>query len=52
MTSRPRSFIITDVVHFALEELDRDMPTARRKVIIEALRKHLSDNQQRRIPNI
>jgi len=40
-----------DVVHFALEELDRDMPTARRKVIIEALRKHLSDIRQRRIPN-
>jgi len=40
-----------DVVHLALEELDRDMQTARRKVIIEALRKQLSDIRQRRIPN-
>ena len=40
-----------DVVHIALEELRKDIQDGRRQKIIEALRKHLSDIRQRRIPN-
>jgi hypothetical protein len=40
-----------DVVHIALEELSREIHDGRRQEIIDALRKHLSNNRQRRAPN-
>ena len=40
-----------DVVHIALQELRKDIQGDGRQKIIDALRKHLSDNRQRRIPN-
>jgi amino acid transporter len=40
-----------DVVHIALEELRKDIQDGGRQRIIDALRKHLADIRQRRIPN-
>ena len=40
-----------DVVHIALQELRKEIQDGGRQKIIETLRKHLSDNRQRRIPN-
>jgi amino acid transporter len=40
-----------DVVHIALEELRKEIQDGGRQKIIDALRKHLLDNRQRRISN-
>jgi len=40
-----------DVVHFALDELRKDIHDSRRQEIIDALRNHLADIRQRRTPS-
>ncbi len=39
-----------DIVHFALEELQKEVHNSRRQEIIDGLRKHLSDIRQQRLP--
>jgi len=40
-----------DVVHFALDELRKDIHNSRRQEIIDALRNHIADIRQRRTPS-